>query len=133
MPTTTAITGLHMRLPAPDVRAAAAWYVEMLGFELLGGSDDGHYAVVTNGPARIALYRDDHAGEPGHQPIRAQFVLAMSGVTELHQRLRDHAKVLWGPEVYPYGNREFSVEDAAGHHVIFSEPTDDPPTEGGQG
>ena len=122
--TTTAITGMHLRLPAPDVRAAVAWYVQHLGFELLGGSDDGNYAVVTNGPARIAFYRDDHADEPGHMPIRAQFVLAMTGVTDLHQRLRDHATVLWGPEVYSYGHREFSVEDAAGHQVIFSEPTE---------
>ncbi|MGE3855228.1 MAG: VOC family protein [Planctomycetota bacterium] len=125
MTTTTTISGLHLRLPAPDVRAAVAWYVQHLGFER-NDRGDATYAEVVAGPVRIAFYRDDHAGEPGHEPIRAQFVLQVSDATALHARLRDdaRAKVLWGPEVYPYGCREFSVQDPAGHHIIFSEPLD---------
>lgn len=37
-------------------------------------------------------------------------------------------ELLWGPEVYHYGRREFSIRDPNGYELIFSEPTDDPPT-----
>ena len=50
------------------------------------------------------------------------------GVEELHRRLRDRYEILWGPEVYSYGRREFSVRDPNGYRLVFSEVTDDPVT-----
>jgi hypothetical protein len=46
----------------------------------------------------------------------------------LHASLKDRVAVEWGPEVYFYGRREFAIKDPDGYLLIFTEPTDDPPT-----
>lgn len=50
------------------------------------------------------------------------------GVVERHERIEGKAEVLWGPEVYSYGMREFAIKDPNGYQLAFCEPTDDPPT-----
>lgn len=55
-------------------------------------------------------------------------VLNVEGVLDLHAAIEDEAKVIWGPEVYSYGMREFAIEDPNGYRIALCEPTDDPPT-----
>ena len=45
-----------------------------------------------------------------------------------HARIKGHAPIEWGPEVYWYGCREFAVLDPDGHRIIFSSPTEESPT-----
>lgn len=49
-------------------------------------------------------------------------------VLKLHKKLAAELEVAWGPEVYSFGSREFAVLDPDGRMLIFSQPTDDPPT-----
>jgi hypothetical protein len=58
----------------------------------------------------------------------ADLYLGSDDVLGLHAAIKDLVKVEWGPEVYFYGRREFAVRDPDGYLLIFTEPTDDPPT-----
>ena len=51
-----------------------------------------------------------------------------SAVLDMLERIKPHARILWGPEVYAYGRREFSCNDANGYALVFSESASDPPT-----
>lgn len=76
--------------------------------------------------AKVHLLFDKLAeGEP---KMTGVVVLNVEGVLDLHGAIKDKAKVVWGPEVYSYGMREFSVEDPNGYRIAFCEPTDEPPT-----
>lgn len=57
-----------------------------------------------------------------------ELVFDVEDVRGLHASLAGAVPVEWGPEVYFYGRREFAVRDPDGNLLIFSEPTDDPPT-----
>ncbi|MFQ5677217.1 MAG: hypothetical protein ACE5G1_15095 [bacterium] len=46
----------------------------------------------------------------------------------MHNSIKDKVEVLWGPEVFQYGMREFAIRDCNGYTLAFGEPTDDPPT-----
>jgi len=56
------------------------------------------------------------------------FDLAPGGVMEIFETVRGRAEILWGPEVYDYGRREFSCRDPNGYALVFSELTAEPPT-----
>lgn len=43
---------------------------------------------------------------------------------------RGRVEILWGPEVYHYGMREFAIKDDNGYTLSFGEPTDDPTADG---
>jgi len=66
---------------------------------------------------------------PGDVPVeRATLCFEVDDVRALHANLGGRIAVEWGPEVYWYGRREFAIRDPGGYLLIFSEPTDDPPT-----
>lgn len=46
----------------------------------------------------------------------------------LHALLEPTVPIEWGPEVYSYGRREFAIRDPDRYVIIFTEPTDEPPT-----
>ena len=62
----------------------------------------------------------------------ADLYVATEDVRAMHAAIRDRVAIEWGPEVYFYGRREFAVRDPDGYLLIFTEPTDDPPTGAGE-
>ncbi len=60
-----------------------------------------------------------------------QVLVVDHGVAALHKHLAPRVTVEWGPEVYFYGRREFSVRDPNGVSVIFTEETTDEPSGAG--
>ena len=110
------IRSLGLRLGTPDLARSIAFYRDVLGFgiELRAGG----LAVLTHGPVEIQLYLDDDAAGPA---VRGLF-FEIEDVAGFHEQVKDRAPILWGPEVYSYGRREFSVADPDGNELIFSEP-----------
>jgi hypothetical protein len=49
-----------------------------------------------------------------------------SRVLALLDRVRGHATVEWGPEVFECGRRECSIKDPNGCSIVLSEETDAP-------
>lgn len=121
-------TGVAPRLPVADLRRTVSFYCDMLGFaaELMWPVDAPTFAILGRDSVEVQFYASPDAREraTGH----ASLSLEVSDARELHELLRGHVPVEWGPEVYWYGRREFAVRDPDGYLLIFSEPTEDPPT-----
>jgi catechol 2,3-dioxygenase-like lactoylglutathione lyase family enzyme len=112
------------RLPSSDVGATVRFYVDVLGFtiDVVVPEEKPTFASLDRDAVNIQFYAEDKPSFVG------QFVIETTDIAAMHAAVRDRAKIAWGPEVYPYGRREFALEDPNGHNLIFSEPTDDPPT-----
>lgn len=116
-----------IRLVASDIREAVAFYRDVLGFtvDTIWGPDaDPEGCILDRGDVHLLFHRDD-----GSEPkMSGVLVIEVDGVVNLHERIDGKAEVLWGPEIYSYGMREFAVRDPNGYRLAFCEPTDDPPT-----
>jgi uncharacterized glyoxalase superfamily protein PhnB len=116
------------RLPVNDLTGAIAFYTNVLGFA--GGpcwsEENPTFAVLERDAVQVQLIVAEPAfsGAAGSATISIEVDAAQS----LCESLRPHAAIEWGPEVYWYGRREFAVKDPSGNLLIFSEPTEDPPT-----
>ncbi|TPM98574.1 VOC family protein [Mesorhizobium sp. B2-1-5] len=121
-------------LAYPDVETASRWLCQVFGFEqrlIIGnhrhqlGVGDG--AVVVTGPKN---------GEPIPKQIGAPFavMVRVEDVDAHHKRAARHGAVILSPPAsYPYGERQYSCRDCAGHHWTFSQSIADiaPPEWGG--
>jgi uncharacterized glyoxalase superfamily protein PhnB len=118
----------------PDVREAVAWLSAAFGFEERVQIGDNHRSQMKIGDGAVILgdvRRDRISPRPGevtHQVIvrvedaRAHFERAKAHGAEIIDELRD----------FPYGERQYSAQDFAGHQWTFSETlTDVAPEEWG--
>ena len=108
-------------LAYPDAEAAGRWLCEAFGFELrltVGnhrvqlGFGDGAVVVTTLKGGGSAPPRDE-----------AFSVMVRVGDVDAHHRraMRHGATTLSSPTSYPYGERQYSCRDLAGHAWTFSQ------------
>lgn len=125
----TRLHGVTPALQTRDLPGTIAFYRDVLGFtvHLLWPEEHPTFCILDHGEVHLSFYVDTHGG--GSEPrMTGQLRIDAEGVRQIHERVRPHAEIEWGPEVYHYGRREFSVKDPNGYSLIFSEPTSDPPT-----
>ena len=116
-------------LKTNDLTKTIEFYTHKLGFsvQMLWPEADPSLAILANGDVRLSFVMD--ADDPERMPhLTGRFVVDVDGVLELHAQLSDKVEVLWGPEVYHYHRREFAIKDPNGYTLVFSEPTNDPPS-----
>lgn len=104
-----------------DLVAARDFYRDVLGFtvDTCWPDDDGpQVLIVDRGEAHLMFVRED---DEENRSRRAEVRIETPGVAALHKKLAPKVTVEWGPEVYFYGRREFSVRDPNGVSVIFTE------------
>jgi uncharacterized glyoxalase superfamily protein PhnB len=111
-------------LAYPDVRAAVAWLTGAFGFTertRIGESHRAQMSIGEDGAVIVADARD------GQQPPEDGFAthllkIRVSDVAAQYERARGYgARILDPPTDEPYGERDFTVEDLAGHRWQFSE------------
>lgn len=105
-------------LAYPDVREAAEWLCRAFGFvERLRIGD--HRAQLSFGDGSVVV-TEGH-GEPGggfHHSV----MVRVSDVDSHYDRARQAgARILNPPADYPYGERQYTVEDPGGHRWTFSQ------------
>ena len=99
-------------LHVPDVKAAAAFYRDVLGFTWDFG--DASYAVVWRDNSAIHFVRDD--GKPNGVHL-FQWV---RDVDAYYREVRGRGAVVASePADRPYGIREFGVQDLNGLGIVF--------------
>ena len=116
------------RYPTADIHAQIEFYTKRLGFEvkvLWPSPESPQFCAMEREGIRIGFYLEPAAKQ---QSLRMEMRIEMEDVLTLHRSLSAVMEVAWGPEVYSFGCREFAVLDPDGRMLIFSEPTDDPPT-----
>ena len=111
-------------LSYPDIGEAIGWLTDVFGFTLHLRIGD-HRAQMNVGDGAVVL--TDRGESPGSILVR---------VEDVHAH-HDHAKaqgarILREPADHPYGERQYSVNDLAGHVWTFSQSIADvDPTEWG--
>ena len=98
-----------------DVPAAVAWLCDTFGFteRWRAGS---HRAQVAVGDSAVAVT------VRGEDRANAEVLVRIDGVDAHHERARQRgAAILRAPADYPYGERQYTVEDLGGHRWTFSE------------
>lgn len=114
------------RIPVADLQRSIAFYRDALGFRVstLWPQADPTFALIERDEVAVGLF----VGETPQSERSPELYVRVTDAETVHDALRDSLTVEWGPEVYSYGCREFAVRDPDGYLVIFTEPTDDPPT-----
>jgi uncharacterized glyoxalase superfamily protein PhnB len=112
----------------PDVREAVAWLTAAFGFAERLQIGESHRSQLRVGDGGAVIVGDVHrdrrpprAGEVTHSvTVRVEDAAAHC------ERARAHgARILMEPTDFEYGERQYTVEDPAGHRWTFSETLDD--------
>jgi uncharacterized glyoxalase superfamily protein PhnB len=103
-------------LPYPDVRAAVDWLCLTFGFteRLRIGN---HRAQLSFGEGSLVVtQRNEGLNASSNVMVRVENI-------ESHYRhtRESGARILSEPTDYPYGERQYTVEDPGGHHWTFSQ------------
>lgn len=114
-------------LATRDLAATIAFYTKHLGFkvETLDPPDSPTFCILDHGDCSLIFDATLWNDPP---KLTGQIHIEVDDVAAIHAAIRDHAKILWGPEVFSYGRREFSCQDPNGYALVFSERTNDPPS-----
>lgn len=104
-------------LAYPDVQEAVHRLCEAFGFTLRIGMGDHRAQLNAGDGAIILIERNKNVSLKTALMIRVEDVDAHWH----HVRTREGMRVLRQPADYPYGERQYNVEDFAGHHWCFSQ------------
>jgi len=110
-------------LVARDLPALVAYYTGVLRFRVVQ-EVRRVVAVLEHGPLRLQLWQGTGQGA---RPCRIRLHGSSTAIFELHARLARHARsamVDRGPMLRPWGAWEFSMFDAQGNHLIFTQRAD---------
>lgn len=107
----------------PDVRAAVDWLCAAFGFVERVRIGENHRSQLTFGDGAVIIgdvrgdRRVPRAGESTHSVL-----VRVSDARAHCEHAREHgARILKEPTDHPYGERQYSAEDPAGHQWTFSE------------
>lgn len=65
---------------------------------------------------------DPPCGTPQAPVCSGTFYIFPESVQRLAEELCGKVEFAWGPEVMPYGMREFGIRDPNGYYLAFTEP-----------
>lgn len=105
-------------LAYPDVGEAIDWLCRAFGFTLRIRIAN-HRAQLNVGDGAVVLteLQSDASQDHAHSVM-----VRVSDATNHHERAKQHgARILRPPADYPYGERQYTAEDFAGHRWTFSQ------------
>jgi uncharacterized glyoxalase superfamily protein PhnB len=105
-------------LAYPDVGEAIAWLCDTFGFTLRLRIAN-HRAQLNVGDGAMVVKE----GTPGQGKAGTDSVMVrLTDLDAHHERAKQRgARILRPPADYPYGERQYTVEDLAGHAWTFSQ------------
>ena len=120
-----------------DVGKATHWLCNTFGFKerLRIGN---HRCQLVFGEASVIVINLDTEGTPNPaatQPLNHSIMVKVADVDQHYQHVQQSdARILHPPETYPFGERQYTVEDLGGHVWTFTQSVADVPPEewGGQ-
>jgi uncharacterized glyoxalase superfamily protein PhnB len=107
----------------PDVREAVAWLSAAFGFEERVQIGESHRSQmkVGDGAVIVADVRNERR-TPREGEVTHSVIVRVDDVRAHYERARAHgAKIVDELKDFPYGERQYSAVDHAGHHWTFTE------------
>jgi uncharacterized glyoxalase superfamily protein PhnB len=120
----------------PDVRIAVAWLTEAFGFVERVRIGENHRSQLSVGDGAVIVgdvRNERRAPRPGE--VTHSVMVRIDDVDAHCARARRHgARIVMEPTDFPYGERQYTAGDPAGHQWTFSETLEDvaPETWGGE-
>jgi uncharacterized glyoxalase superfamily protein PhnB len=114
-----------------DVREAILWLCDVFGFEQhhrweRDGIVEGAQLLVGEGSVFLRSQRPGEAPPDADAPRAYSVMVDCADVDVHHARTTSKgANVFGAPQTFPYGERQYSVEDLAGHRWTFSQSVED--------
>ena len=100
-----------------DVDAAVDWLCAAFGFTERWRAG-GHRAQLSYGAGALVVAEPSARGQGGPGAV----LVRVDDVDAHHDRARDHgARILHPPTDHPYGERQYTAVDPAGHRWTFSQ------------
>jgi uncharacterized glyoxalase superfamily protein PhnB len=118
----------------PDVRAAVDWLETAFGFAERVRIGEDHRSQLSFGDgALIVGDAHDERQPPRPGEVTHSVMVRVDDARAHHEHARAHgARIVTEPTDFPYGERQYTAEDLAGHRWTFSETlTDAAPEEWG--
>jgi uncharacterized glyoxalase superfamily protein PhnB len=114
-------------LSYPDVRAAVAWLSAAFGFVERTRIGESHRAQMSIGADGAVIVAERRGAEPAQDDGVTHLIrVRVEDVSARFERARAHgARVLEPPTDREYGERDFTMEDMAGHRWQFAETVRD--------
>lgn len=101
-----------------DVTEAATWLCDTFGFTLRLGIGNHRAQINVGDGAIVVTERHGNAGADHHHSV----MVRVEDVDKHHEQAKQRgANVLRPPVSYPYGERQYTVQDIGGHVWTFSE------------
>jgi uncharacterized glyoxalase superfamily protein PhnB len=120
----------------PDVPEAVSWLCDTFGFAERWTAGDQRAQLGIGDAAVVVMAGDgDGRGSPERSIVTHGVMVRVEDVDAHHAHARQRgARILQPPEDFPYGERQYGAEDAAGHRWTFSQTIADvaPEDWGGQ-
>ena len=122
---------LTPNLLVASVERSLAFYVDVLGFDRgMTVPDQSPFAFASVTSGAVEIFFNDAATAIkeypafGGKPLGAtatMFIELEGSVDDLHDRIKDHAKVTMPLLTQFYGMREFAIEDPDGYMITFAQ------------
>jgi PhnB protein len=101
-----------------DVGEAIAWLCDKFGFEVRWRAGDHRAQLWLNGGTVVVTEPRTSKALPGPQSLLVRVPDARAHYERARRR---GARILEDPRDFPYGERQYAVEDLGGHHWGFSQ------------
>ncbi|MGO9956839.1 MAG: VOC family protein [Solirubrobacteraceae bacterium] len=114
-------------LAYPDVGAAVRWLVDVLGFVERVRIGPGHRAQLSFGQGSLIVADVGHGrSAPTGQESSQSVMLRVDDVDAVCDRVREHGgEIVREPHDFPYGERQCTIRDPAGHRWTLTETLHD--------
>ncbi|WP_160137550.1 VOC family protein [Chryseobacterium sp. c4a] len=117
-------TGFRPMLWTANLDETIGFYIQTLGFELLGRNDEWHWASLRKDDVYIMIALPNKDENPDTIGFTGSFYFNVDKVDELWEDLKIKAKICYEIETFEWGMREFAVYDNNGYILQFGEPVD---------
>jgi uncharacterized glyoxalase superfamily protein PhnB len=122
---TTGSASVVPELVYPDVEQAVDWLCATFGCTEVWRAG-GHRARIAFGDGVVIIADADAEygrAAPTRGELRSHAVMVKVADVDAHHdhARRQGARIIGPPADYPYGERQYSVEDLAGHHWTFTQ------------
>lgn len=110
-------------LAYPDVQAAVDWLVEVLGFVERVRIGPGHRAQLSFGEGSLIVTDVGHGRvAPASEEASQAVMLRVEDVGSFCERVRESgATIIREPQDFPYGERQCTFRDHAGHRWTLTQ------------